>query len=76
MKKFIIAAVALGALAGAASAAENRSYDLRDLEVFNAYTSDGAYLPVTKGGDNMLPTMKKPAATVIDHSGEHQNSTI
>jgi hypothetical protein len=76
MKKFIIAAVALGALAGAASAAGNRSYDLRDLDTLNAYTSDGIYLPATKGGHNMLPLIKKPAGTVIDHSGEHQNSTI
>jgi hypothetical protein len=75
MKKFIIAAVALGALAGAASAAGNRSYDLRDLEVLNAYTSDGIYLPTT-GGHNLLPMMKKPASVVIDHSDEHQNSTI
>jgi hypothetical protein len=75
MKKFIIVAIALGALAGAASAAQNRSYDLRDLEVLNAYTSDGIYLPISKSGDNMLPLIKKPASTVIDHSGEHQNST-
>jgi hypothetical protein len=75
MKKFIVAAVALGALAGAASAAQNRSYDLRDLDVLNAYTSDGIYLPV-RGSHYLLPMMKKPAATVIDHSGEHQNSTI
>jgi opacity protein-like surface antigen len=75
MKKIIIATVALAALAGAASAAQNRSYDLRDLEVFNAYTSDGVNLPIT-GSDYKMPLIKKPAATVIDHSGEHQNSTI
>lgn len=75
MKKIIIAAVALAALAGAASAAQNRSYDLRDLEVLNAYTSDGINLPIT-GRDYLLPLIKKPASTVIDHTSEHQNSTI
>jgi opacity protein-like surface antigen len=75
MKKIIIAAVALAALAGAASAAGNRSYDLRDLETVNGYSSDGAFLPTTKGGDYMIPVIKKPASTVIDHTGEHQNST-
>jgi hypothetical protein len=76
MKKFIIAAVALGALAGAAFA-ENRSYDLRDLDTLNAYTSDGIYLPAVKGGVSTLPmTVKKPMGSVVDHSGEHQNSTI
>lgn len=77
MKKFIIAAVALGALAGAASADQNRSYDLRDLNTLNAYTSDGIYLPAVKGGVSTLPmTVKKPVGNVFDHSGEHQNSTI
>jgi hypothetical protein len=75
MKKFIIATVALATLAGAASAAQNRSYDLRDLDVLNAYTSDGVSLPVA-GGDYTLPLIKKPASTVLDHTGEHQNSTI
>jgi hypothetical protein len=73
MKKFIIAAVALGALAGAASAAGNRSYDLRDLETLNGYTSDGAFLPAFKSG---AAKSQKPVLQVIDHSGEHQNSTI
>jgi hypothetical protein len=75
MKKIIIAAVALAAFAGAASAAGNRSYDLRDLQTLNAYTSDGINLPVT-GSDYKLPLIKKPASTVIDHTGEHQNSSI
>jgi opacity protein-like surface antigen len=75
MKKIIITAVALAALAGAASAAQNRSYDLRDLQVLNAYTSDGINLPVT-GNDYVLPLIKQPASTIIDHTGEHQNSTI
>lgn len=77
MKKFIIAAVALGALASAASAAGNRSYDLRDLETFNAYTSDGIYLPAVKGGVSTLPkTVKMPAGSLFDHTDEHQNSSI
>ena len=76
MKKFIIAAVTLAALAGAASAAQNRSYDLRDLDTLNSYTSDGIYLPAIKGGVSKLPmTVKKPFV-VIDHTDEHQNSTI
>ena len=77
MKKFIIAAVALGAFAGVAFAGETRSYDLRDLDTLNAYTSDGIYLPVVKGGHGGLPlTIKKPVVAVIDHTDEHQNSTL
>lgn len=75
MKKFIIAAVALSAFAGAA-AADQRSYDLRDLDTLNAYTSNGIYLPAVKGQDSMPFMVKKPAATVIDHTSEHQNSSL
>jgi hypothetical protein len=76
MKKFIIAAVALGALAGAASAAQNRTYDLRDLETVNGYTSDGAFLPVLKAGKMKAHNSMQPVLPIIDHTGEHQNSTI
>jgi hypothetical protein len=75
MKKIIISLVALAAIAGAASA-QNRSYDLRDLDTLNGYTSDGAFLPAFKGGTVKNNQSVKPVMPVIDHSGEHQNSTI
>jgi hypothetical protein len=76
MKKIIISLVALAAIAGAASAAQNRSYDLRDLETLNGYTSDGAFLPTFKHGMVKSNQSVKPMLPVIDHTGEHQNSTI
>ena len=76
MKKIIISLVALAAIAGSASAAQNRSYDLRDLDTVNGYTSDGAFLPAFKAGAAMHKSMQKPVLPVIDHTGEHQNSTI
>jgi hypothetical protein len=72
MKKLIISATALVILAGVAHAG-NRSYDLRDLDTLNAYTSDGIYLPAIKHGH---PTqVKTPFISTIDHTGEHQNSS-
>jgi hypothetical protein len=73
MKKIIISLAALALFAGAAQAG-NRSYDLRDLDTLNAYTSDGIYLPVTKGGVKSSPKqVRNPVVTVIDHTDEHQN---
>jgi hypothetical protein len=75
MKKIIISLAALALFAGVAQAG-TRSYDLRDLDTLNAYTSDGIYLPVTKGGVQVPPKLvRRPALTVFDHTGEHQNST-
>ena len=76
MKKIIISLVALAAIAGSASAAQNRSYDLRDLDTVNGYTSDGAFLPAFTAGAPKAKLVVKPALPVIDHTGEHQNSTI
>jgi hypothetical protein len=76
MKKIIISLVALAAIAGSASAAQNRSYDLRDLETLNGYTSDGAFLPAFKSGTVKSNKDVKPVLPLIDHTGEHQNSTI
>jgi hypothetical protein len=75
MKKIIISLVALAAIAGTASASQ-RSYDLRDLDTLNGYTSDGAFLPAFKKGTVNSNQSVKPVLPVIDHSGEHQNSTI
>jgi hypothetical protein len=73
MKKLIISVAALALFAGVASAGQ-RSYDLRDLDTLNAYTSDGIYLPAVKG--SLPKQVKKPFVSVIDHTGEHQNSTL
>jgi hypothetical protein len=75
MKKIIISLVALASIAGAASAAGNRSYDLRDLETQNGYSSDGVFLPAFKSTAKSSYKIVKPASAVIDHTGEHQNST-
>jgi hypothetical protein len=75
MKKIIISLVALAAIAGTASATQ-RTYDLRDLDTVNGYTSDGAFLPAFKSGTVKANKSVKPVLPVIDHSGEHQNSTI
>lgn len=76
MKKIIISLVALAALAGAASAAGNRSYDLRDLDTLNGHTSDGAFLsPFVPNGVKAQKSVK-PVLPVMDHTGEHQNSSI
>jgi hypothetical protein len=75
VKKIIISLVALAAIAGSASA-EKRSYDLRDLDTQNGYTSDGAFLPAFKKGSVNNNQSVKPVLPVIDHSDEHQNSTI
>jgi hypothetical protein len=73
MKKLVISVAALALFASAAAAGQ-RSYDLRDLETLNAYSSDGIYLPVTKGGLKPLPKqVRHPALPVIDHTDEHQN---
>lgn len=75
MKKFIVAATALTLFAGLAHA-EKRSYDLRELDTLNAYSSNGIYLPINKGGLQVQPKLvTKPAFSVFDHTGEHQNST-
>jgi hypothetical protein len=76
MKKIIISLVALAAIAGTASAAQNRSYDLRDLETLNGHSSDGAFLPPFTTGAAQSKQSVKPVLPVIDHTGEHQNSTI
>jgi hypothetical protein len=73
MKKLIISLAALTLLAGAAQA-DKRSYDLRDLDTLNAYTSDGIYLPAVKGSHPKH--VKKPVLPVFDHTDEHQNSTL
>jgi hypothetical protein len=75
MKKIIISLVALAAIAGTASASQ-RSYDLRDLNTLNGYTSDGAFLPAFKPGSVKANKSVKPVLPVIDHTSEHQNSTI
>jgi hypothetical protein len=76
MKKIIISLVALAAITGAASADQNRSYDLRDLDTVNGYTSDGAFLPAFKSGAVKADKSVKPVLPMVDHTGEHQNSTI
>jgi hypothetical protein len=73
MKKLIISLAALALFAGATQAG-NRSYDLRDLDTLNGYTSDGIYLPVVPGGVRVLPKqVRNPVVKVIDHTDEHQN---
>lgn len=52
MKKITLSLFALAALSTASLAAGNRSWDLRDLETFNAYSSSGATLS-TKGTAEM-----------------------
>ena len=75
MKKLIVSAAALVLFAGLAHA-EKRSHDLRDVQTLNAYSSNGIYLPITKGGLPVQPKLvTKPAFTVFDHTDEHQNST-
>ena len=76
MKKIIISLVALSALAGAASATQNRSYDLRDLQTLNGYSSDGAFLAPFSPDVILKKKSMKPVAPMFDHTNEHQNSTI
>lgn len=73
MKKIIISLTALAMFASVAQAG-NRSYDLRDLDTLNAYTSNGIYLPITKVGTKTQPKLiRNPAINVFDHTGEHQD---